>query len=346
MQQRHLLFSTLTILVLALFSGQQTKAQADEQTNKNSPMFTASMRNMKAMNNYLEKGNKDIIESMMRVGKTKVHYLPLAHTASDIQKLSTEFNSHISRLKDLIGEASNGLHFIDAELWKNRIAMPKDGSNKTGVEKVLLTEEKGAELYKKQNKLSSDYLQLIKNLWSNDGIYSTIFGDPFRKDIRLKKFSDKLLFITANSTLSQEEWIKENFQDKTIEEVFITLTNLQNQVNLSTNSIINSLSEQIGRLNIYYDRFGISAQSETLSVILGDSYEATISLETYSTQVPISFSVDDQKLEEKHGKGLYKVTPTELGEQTYRAKIWIVNPLTGENETFSKTFKYKVVAPK
>ena len=346
MRQQQLFFPTLFVLVFILWGGQKIKAQSNEQINKNSPMFTASMRNMKAMNNYLEKSNKDIIESMMLVGETKVHYLPLAHTASDIQKLSTEFNKHIIRLKDLIGEASNGLYFIDAASRANRISMPKDGKNKTGVEKVLITEAKGAELYQKQNKLSTDYLELIEYLWSNSGIYSTIFADPSRKDIRLKELSDKLLFITSNSALSQEAWIKENFQGKTIEEVFLTLTNLQNQVNLSTNSTLSTLSEQIGRLNVHYDRFGISAQSETPSVILGDSYEAKISLETYTTQVPISFSVDDQKLEKKHGRGLYKVTPTELGEQTYRAKIWIVNPLTGENETFVKTFKYEVIAPK
>lgn len=346
MRQQHLLLSTLFVLVFILFGGQQTKAQSNEQINKNSPMFTASMRNMKTMNNYLEASNKDIITSMVLIRKTKTQYSPLADAASEIQKLSKEFDTHISRLKDLIGEASNGLYFFDAESRQNRIVMPKDGSNKIGVEKVLITEKKGIELYKKQHQLRADYLQLIENLWSNYGVYGTVFSDFSQKEVKLKDFSNKLIFITSNSSLSQEAWIQENFQDKTIEEVFITLTNLQNQVNLSTNAILNALSEQIGRLDIHYDQFDISAQSETPSIVLGDSYEANINLAVYSSQAPIFFSVNGQKLEVKQGRGLYKVTPTELGEQTYRVKISIVNPFTGRNETFAKTFKYEVIAPK
>lgn len=346
MQQRHLFLPTLTILAIFLFCGQKTKAQSKEQINKNSPMFTASMRNMKTMNNYLEKSNKDIITSMMLIGKTKAQYLPLAHTASEIQELSNEFNSHIKHLKDLIGEASDGLYFLNEDSRANRMLMPKDGNNKIGVEKILMTEKKGAELLEKLRGLGHEYISAIEKLWSNNGIPSTIFVDPSQKADKLNEILKKLLFITSNTSISPEAWINENFQDKTIEEVFITLSNLQNQVNLSTNSTLNTLSEQIDRLHIHYDRFDISAQSETPTVVLGESYEAEIALETYSSQAKFFFSVDGQKLEVKYGKGLYKITPTKLGEQTYRAKISIVNPLTGEIETFSKTFRYKVIESK
>jgi hypothetical protein len=343
MQQRHRLFPILLILVIALFGEQKIKAQSKEQIKDSSPVFMASMRNMKTMNTYLETSNKDIINSMMLIAETKSQFLPIAHTALEIKKLSTEFNKYITSLKESTGQESNGLYTSSDA--KHLIGMPKDGGNKTGVEKIFMSEQQGADLLKKRNKLSADYLQLIDKLWFSGGIPHTLFSDPYRKEVKLKQFSDKFLFITSNDATSQETWIQENFKDKTIEEVFVFLTNLQNQVNLSTNSILSSLSEQIGRLEIYYDRFDISVQSEKHSVVLGENYEAKVGLGTYSTQARIFFSVDGQKLDIKHGKGQYTIKTTSLGEQTYRAKISIQNPLTGENETFSKTFKYEVIAP-
>jgi hypothetical protein len=284
---------------------------------------------------------------MNLITETKTQYKPLSNVASEIQKSSTEFNTYISRLKDLIGEKSNGLYALDGvKTFANLIAIPKEGNNKVGVEKVLIIDKKGVELFEKLNQLSSDQLQLIGNLWQNQGISKTIFADDYRKDDQLKKLSDQLLFITSNNAISPEKWVEDNLKDKTIEEVFITLTNLQNQVNVSTNALMSSLSEQIGRLEMFYDRFNISAQSDQPSVILGDAYEAEIVLETYSTQARISFSVNGEKIDMKHGKGQYKVKTTSLGEQSYNAAISINNPLTGEMETFSKTFMYKVVAPK
>lgn len=320
MQQRYLFFPALLILSIVLFS----KQTVNGQSNNESTIFIASMQNMKTMNTYLEASNKDVLESISLVTETKIQYLPLKNAASEILKSSTTLNTNINRLKELIEE----------------------GDHKTGVEKILITEKKGVELFEKLTQLSKDHLKYIDDLWQGSGIYSTIFIHDQKKVDLLKKFSDQLLFLPSNNATDSETWVKENFKDKTIEEVFITLTNIQNQVNLSTNHLMRSLSEQIGRLDIFYDRFDISVQADKPSVRSGETYRAEIGLATFSAQAGFSISVNGQKLVMKEGKGQYEVTSTTPGEKEYRAAVSITNPLTGEVETFSQTFKYEVTESK
>ena len=282
------------------------------------------MQNMQTMNTYLEASNKDVLKSMSLVTETKIQYLPLKNAASEILASSTALNTYVSSLKYLI----------------------EKGDDKTGVEKVLMTEKKGIELFEKLKQLGKDHLKRFDNLWQGSGIYSTIFADDYRKNDLLKKFSDQLLYLPSNHATNSETWVKENFKDQTIEEVFITLTNLQNQVNLSSNHLMRSLSEQIGRLNIFYDRFSIAVQADKPSVRSGETYRAEIGLATFSAQADFSISVNGQKLVMKEGKGQYEVTSTTPGEKEYRAVVRIKNPLTGEVETFSQTFKYEVTESK
>lgn len=320
MQQRYLFFPALLILSIVLFS----KQTVNGQSNNESTIFITSMQNMQTMNTYLEASNKDVLKSMSLITETKTQYLPLTNAASKILASSTALNTYISRLKNLIEE----------------------GDHKTSVEKVLMTEKKGIELFEQLKQLGKDHIERLDGLWQGRGIYSTIFADNYRKSDLLKKFSDQLLFLPSNNATDSETWVKENFKDKTIEEVFITLTNIQNQVNLSSNNLMRFLSEQIGRLNILYDRFNIAVQANKPSVRPGETYKAEIGLATFSSQADFSISVNGQKLVMKEGKGQYEVTSTTPGEKEYRAAVRIANPLTGEVETFSQTFKYEVTESK
>ena len=61
MQKHYLLFPTLLILSIILFS----KQTVNGQSNNESTIFITSMQNMQTMNTYLEASNKDVLKRML-----------------------------------------------------------------------------------------------------------------------------------------------------------------------------------------------------------------------------------------------------------------------------------------
>ena len=338
-------------------NNEENSDQEESTKENNSSNFMASMRNSKQINTYIEAANGQLVAAMDATVAIKVQYQPLVVTAFQIQTLNKEFHQYIHALKELIAQESKGVYTqFDPETKGNidLIGMPKDGRNKKVVEQVFLSgqyggvntqEQQGPVLYKKLAQLRKDYLDVISNMWEDDGVKGTVFADLWRREKLLAQLSDNISLMDYNSPSNETNWIKTNFRNKTIEDAYLSLTQCQNQVNLSTAAVLNFLSEQMGRLEMTYDKFDVLAQSEKPYVLLGETYEAEIALGAYSSQAKFAVSVGGSGLSVIDGKARYSVRATSVGEKSYNAKLSVVNPLTGERETFIKTFKYEVGQP-
>ena len=319
--------------------------------------FISSMRNLKAINTYIESSNQHLVSSMDATVVHKQQYQPLVSTAFQIQSLTTEFHQYIYALKDLMAQESKGVYTqFDSEAKANSdlIGMPKDGENKEVVEQVFITgkyggvntqEQQGPVLYNKLNQLIKDYLHVVGNLWKDGGIRATIFADSYKKEAFVKRISEAILLNTFHKSLGTSNWVEDNFQNKTLQEAYLSLTSLQSQVNLSAAAVLKPLSEQMGKLELTYDRFDVFTQSSKSYVLLGETYESEIMLGAYSSQANFAVSVDGRGLSVIDGKAIYSTPTSKVGEHKYTAKIAVQNPLTGETETFNKTFKYEVGQP-
>lgn len=322
-----------------------------------SSSFIASMRNATHINTYIEAANEQLVAAMDETVKIKVQFQPLVSTAFQIQSLSSEFHQYIYAIKELVAQESKGVYTqFDAETKGNidLIGMPKDGSNRKVVEQVFLSgeyggvntqEQQGPVLYKKLAQLRKDYLDIISNMWENEGIRGTVFADLTKRERLLDQLSDNILLNDYNNPSAAADWVKTNFRNKSIEEAYVSLTQYQNQVNLSTAAVLKFLSEQMGKLEMNYDKFDVFAQSEKPYVLLGETYQAEIALGAYSSQADFAVSVGGSGLSVIDGRARYSVRASSVGEKSYNAKISVVNPLTGETETFTKTFKYEVGQP-
>lgn len=336
----------------------QDNSNQEEPAKKNlSSSFLASMRNSTHINTYIEAANEQLVAAMDETVKTKVQYQALVSTAFQIQTLSSEFHQYIYAIKELLAQESKGVYTqFDAETKGNidLIGMPKDGSNRKVVEQIFLTgqyggvntqEQQGSVLYKKLAQLRKDYLDIISNMWENGGVRATVFADLTKREQLLAQLSDDILLNDYDDPSKETAWVKTNFRNKSIEEAYLSLTQYQNQVNLSTAAVLKFLSEQMGKLEMTYDKFDVFAQSEKPYVLLGETYQAEIALGAYSSQADFAVSVGGSGLSVIDGKARYSVRSSSVGEKSYNAKISVVNPLTGETETFTKTFKYEVGQP-
>lgn len=358
------LFFAILISVLICSSCEQIFPPIDSQPARNntrndntSSSFMASMRNLNHVNTYIEASNQQTIAMMEATVEIKVQFQALIPPANQIQDLSTEFHQYIDELKELMAQESEGVYTqFDAETNGNQdlIGMPKDGSNKKVVEQVFISgkyggvntqEQQGPALYRKLTQLRKDYLGVIANLWDNGGIRGSVFADFSRKERLLAQLSDDLLLTDYKNRFTEESWIEDNFKGKTIEETYVSLTQCQNQVNLSTAAVLKFISEQMGKLELTYDKFEVIAQSQKPYVLLGETYESEIALGAYSSQAKFSVSVEGHSLPITDGKARFSTRAASVGEKNYSAKISVVNPLTGETETFTKTFNYEVGQP-
>ena len=319
--------------------------------------FIASMRNLRQNNVYIQRSSSQTISAMDLTSQTKIQYQRLVDNALKIQVLTNEFHQYIEALKDLIGQESDGVYTqFDSEAQRNEalIGLPKDGKNIEVIEQVFITgkyggvntqEQQGPALHRALLALRKDYLRTLAELWRDGGVKGTIFVDPYKRERFMQQISEDILIGGNNTTPNASFWVRENLYNKNVEDVYIFLTECQNQVNLSNAAIIDGLSKQMGKLELNYDKFDVFAQSAKPYVLLGETYESEIALGAYSSQSKFSVSVDGRSLSIIDGKAKFTARTSSMGEKTYAAKISVQNPLTGETESFTKTFKYEVGQP-
>ena len=343
-------FSILIILSICISCDQLS------QQNNSSPSSIAAIRNLKDINTYIEASNEELVAAMEMTVQTKVQYQPLIPIAVQVQSLTTEFHRHIDELKDLMIQESNGVYTesdTETESNRNLIGMPKGGNNKKVVKQIFISgqydgaqnEPQGDVLDMKLQELKDAYIQIIANLWDEGGVRGTIFADQTKKAASLSKLIHNISISDYKNIYQKTTWVEENFKGKTVQETYLLLIQYQNQVNLSTAAVLNFLAEQMGKLELTYDKFDVFAQSPKSYVLLGETYEAEIALGAYSTQAKFSVSVNGSSLSIRDGKAKYTARPSSVGEKSYNAKISVSNPQTGETETFVKTFKYEVGQP-
>ncbi len=352
MKQAFLFYSIFIILSICV-SCDQISQQSSSRSSSNS---LASIQQLKKNNTYIEASNKTLVAAMEATTMIKIQYQQLIPIAEKIQVLNSEFHQYTAELKDLMAEESNGV-YTDTEANEegntDLIGMPKNGADKKAVEQIFISgqygggqqEAQGVLLEFKLKQLKEAYLETILKMWDEGGIRGTIFADPSRKNATIDKLTREISMPNDNNFSSKTTWIEDNFRGKTVQETYLLLTQYENQINLSTAAILKFLSEQMGRLELTYDKFDVFAQSPKPYVLLGETYESEIALGAYSSQAKFSVSVNGQSLPIRDGKARYSTRAARIGEKTYSATISVVNPLTGETETFKKDFSYEVGQP-
>lgn len=353
MKHNFLLFFILIILSACI----SCEEILQESNSKARPSTTtiASIHNLKNVNTYIETSNEELVAAMEMTIQTKVQYQPLIPIAAQVQNLTAQFHQHIDELKDLMAQESGGIYTesdIETEANRDLIGLPKDGNNKKVVKQIFISGQYGAAQHEPQGnllgikleKLKDAYIQLIAELWESD-IRGTIFVDRTKREAFLNKLQSNISVSNYNHLPRGTDWAEENFKDKTIAETYLTLAQYQNRVNLAASTVLRSLSRQMGRLELTYDKFDVLAQSQKPYVLLGETYEAEIALGAYSSQARFSVSVGGSSLSIIDGKAKYTARPSSIGEKSYDARITVRNPMTDELETFVKTFKYEVGQP-
>jgi len=120
------------------------------------------------------------------------------------------------------------------------------------------------------------------------------------------------------------------------------LSKFQNDLKVSEAILLKHFMSKTGATR-KQDAFTPVVAASKSYVIKNEPFEAEIFLGSYSSTVDnLTVSVDGRPITVRDGKALFKLNPSSLGIKKHTAKISLLDPLTGETETFTKRFEFEV----
>lgn len=315
-------------------------------------------------NEIVDKSSASIITGMEETAKTKTQYQPLVEKAKEAKNITGSFITYIDQLRTGMVEESGGAYTEQeaAESGHPELAgKPKGKKDKDTPQRIFVSGDyagapkpdfevpAGPVVDQKVQELKKAYVDFVGSLWDNGGIKGTIFADPKKKEGKLAELASKLTLISSEgydpAAHEGKNWSDFTFGHMPVAAIYPMLRKFQNDAKTSEAAVISFLAEQMGKLEITYDKFDVFSQSSKPYILLGETYESEIALGAYSSQSQFSVSVGGSSLKIVDGKAKYTAKGSSVGEKKYTAKISVKNPLTGETESFSKEFSYEVGQP-
>lgn len=173
----------------------------------------------------------------------------------------------------------------------------------------------------------------------------------------LRKSYLNLVENDANLTSSlpldiTEEWKKSDkkswadfmFMQMPVAAVFPILRKIENDARASNAAVLNYFFEKVSGEDIKFDAFEPVVSAAKGYVIRGERYTADVFLSAFSTSAGdnTKIYVNGANLPMKDGKAVYETVTSQIGTKQYNVEIKVVNPLTGEEKSYKKTFEYEV----
>jgi gliding motility-associated protein GldM len=231
----------------------------------------------KTVNNSLEKTNTAVNRSSGEVFKSLTDKLadPTAKAKAEIWQprakqamdYSTTAYNFIQGLKDDIIKAAGGNPGDTTDKYKeDNLDIPT---------RMMIKEGKGEALYKILEKYRSDILGI------NDTIKTEFTSKPLQVDLTMPKTQNK----------SNKTWSEAYFHMVPTVAALTILSKFQNDIKTSENRVVTFCHEQVGKVELRFDRFDAIVGQNSTYLMPGQDIEITAGLGAFSsTKVPqVSF---------------------------------------------------------
>jgi hypothetical protein len=315
---------------------------------------------LKKSNDIIHYATRNIIETMAETCKTKVQYQPLVNKASKATEKADSLIAFIDQLKVKMLKETGGIYTKEEAIAAQDTlleGLPKGAKNTSIADQILLKGTydyqnnfpKAVLLDQKLQELSKQYIVLLESCWEKKPIQGSLFSDLRKKEKTIQQVKEQFTLNTSqHSILTQNKkqtWAENNFKNKPLMLVLNILTAIQNDIRTTQYALVDFFGNQVVPFdyNSIYDKFEILAHSPQSSIRLGETYNAEIALGAYSSKSVFDVVINQDTIHSMGGKAIYRVRPRKVGTQEYEAEIKIENPLTGETETFRRTFSFHVI---
>ncbi len=201
---------------------------------------------------------------------------------------------------------------------------------------IMLTEGKGAELQEKVIvyrdrliEIANHHPQIIENLTSALDI-----SDPDREE-------------RASSSMNYRTWVQQNFESTPVVAAITLLSKLQIDVRNAESATLRHLYNQIDAEAFKFTGLSAKVMPEASYIFQGQEYKARIFLSAEDTTQALEVFMDgsDRPLPVDGNEAIFAITPSQVGEHSYRGHIRYRTP---DGEGFgTKPFdmNFRVAAP-
>jgi gliding motility-associated protein GldM len=255
--------------------------------------------------------------------------------ANRVNEISKEFVQYMEDIHGQLFEAAGGPSDDDPNKPKRK--KDKDVTTRLLVAGPAETPEDDGIGFEMKDRISAtrdSFLYWIRYVGGEEAVQEVANSIPLEVDESWKeKSKDK-----------KSSWADYNFRQMPVAAVFPMLRKWQSDAKASAASSMNYFLKQMGAQDIKFDQFFPVAAAKKGYVIRGEEYEADIFLSAYSSSAGENtrIFVNGNQMAMEDGRATYKTTTRGLGEQSYKVRIEVENPLTGEVESYDNTFNYEV----
>jgi gliding motility-associated protein GldM len=301
--------------------------------------FFVINKGIKNSNTVLSTSAESLMKQLAKnVEQDKSKYGKIESTAKEVQRISKEFYDYVEGLREKMVTETGG-YFPEND--PHHAGYPKGYKNKDVTTRFLVNQGNGSKLEAKINSTREQILELVGRLKGtpSTGINTASIATDLEPAITLR-VSDK----DWSKEGGVKDWATYTFKQMPLAAVFPLLTKIQNDMKSSEAATLNYLSGQIGATTFKVDNFIPISSAKKSYVITGEPYEAEISVGAVSKSVSenMSITVDGSPLSVVDGVAKFTRTASATGVQSYNVIATLVNPSTGDRQSFTKKFEYEV----
>ena len=273
---------------------------------------------LQASSATVAKANQKLVSAIDQQAEAYEQYAAYRDLAREAQALSRTFDAEVQVLYDSIVALAGGL---------DDSGLPVQARNKDIATRLLVTEGGGAALLDRLTATREGLLALVADSIARAQLSADF---PLRTPPLPERAADS-------------DWSTFTFQKMPVVAVLPILRKFQNDVKIAETSVLNHFFNQLNINEIKPDRLAAVVAADQSYVIRGEPYRSEIFLSAYSSTADnLSVSVDGRPLRVVDGKAVFEGATGSVGKQRHTARVRVTNPITGEEETFTKEFFYEV----
>lgn len=263
--------------------------------------------------------------------------------ADEVKKRSVELIAKIKDLKEQLVIGSGGFALksepeyvlpSDAAITINSkgdtIVIKKEDDLNTPSE-IMIQQKKASDLKKSIN----EYRDFLASFLDE--------GSPQRENL-IKQLDTSDPRINLKEGGEKKTWEILHFESKPLIAVITLLSKMEVDIENAETSVISSLYSQIDAASFKFNRLGAAVIAKSTYVLQGDQFEAEIFLTAEDTTQQPEIYVGSTKLPMKDGKGIYKVSTTQVGTFPWSGTLKYKNP-AGDIVPYSFKGEYQVGKP-
>ncbi len=288
-------------------------------------------------NHSLDEANSQLPSIIKERAKKKKELEVYAERVDPARQYSKELSDYIDGIvEQMIDEAGDNSGAVDEGdyIVVQGIEELKGKKDKDVTTRLLVDEGKGVELKDKILEYREKFLELVDSADKatfEQEIALMIDDETWRKSKKKKKHGS---------------WEAYNFRQMPLAATLPIFSKFKNDAKATEAAVLNYLMGKVGGEEIVLDKFTVVSAPRKSYVINGESFETEVFLSASASQASntgVSIRVNGANLPtDENGVAKWSAPARGAGIKTYTADISVTNPVTGEVDTYQRTFEYEV----